>query len=316
MKGHHDPVLCPQCGAPRAGVYAPCTYCGMKFVRQKGLAPPQPVREPRTVTRGKAGGAVEFERLANGVISGRELRIIGVAIGIAIAAMILPVVKLVAGLVSMAAHETGRTAVSWALGHVALPVMHLEYGTSTTELGGFSPMLAAIAGAGLLWLAWHYRNNRLSLIVIGAIAGLWLLCVTAEWRRETAVAAAGFAAELIVGGIFLYHGLSERDRFAWIQNLIEASAGAFLLLNPLVFGLRLASSKSFAAWYRSVCGGIGDLEMIALNLHLHVLRAATVQMVAAMLFLSSIVAIVLALAWHRHRIRFTRTAELLAQPSS
>ena len=63
------------------------------------------------------------------------------------------------------------------------------------------PVLALLIAAGFIYLMWLFRENRTTMMLIGAIFLVWLFFISAEWRRGIAFSAAGHLAECILAGI-------------------------------------------------------------------------------------------------------------------
>jgi hypothetical protein len=135
---------------------------------------------------------------------------------------------------------------------------------------------------------------------------VWLIFVSAEWRRELLVASAGHAFEFILAGILFYKALSGSG---WKNPDVERPLGAFVaffvLIHSMHFALKLRNDPSFLAWYREGKGGalMNDLEQVALDLHIHLNLRPGIEGVAGMLLLFSLIPLAAALLWHFQRAR-------------
>ena len=64
--------------------------------------------------------------------------------------------------------------------------------------------------------------------LVGACAALWIVAVSAEWRREVAIASSGHLGELILAGVLLYMALSGvGGRIPEIERPLGAFAAFF-----------------------------------------------------------------------------------------
>jgi len=140
--------------------------------------------------------------------------------------------------------------------------------------------------------------------VLGIVFAAWLVCVSAEWRRETVISFAGPAFELIFAAILLYQALAG---VGWRIPEIERPLGAFIAffvqIYAMQFALRLMNDADFLAWYQEGKGGaiMNDLEVVALNLHIHTPLNPGIRGVAAFLLAFSFVPIGVAVAAYLKR---------------
>jgi hypothetical protein len=161
---------------------------------------------------------------------------------------------------------------------------------------------------------WLFRQNRTTMILIGAIFLGWLLFVSADWRREFAFGAAGHLSECILAGILFYQALSG---VGWRIPELERPLGAFIAffvqINMIFFCRKLMHDPDFLAWYREGKGGMlmNDLEGIALDLHIHTPFNPRIEGVARLLLLFSFLPIVVALVWYFQRARWHRVLRAL-----
>ena len=79
-----------------------------------------------------------------------------------------------------------------------LEVQLFVYGGGVTHHQLFQLPLGILIGAGWAWLGWTFRRNPRTLILIGLSAGLWLVAISSEWRRELVISAMGHGGELIL----------------------------------------------------------------------------------------------------------------------
>jgi hypothetical protein len=296
-------VDCPNCGAPVADGAEECARCGIMLAK---WVPPRARPRP----------SPDEEDAADGRITRRELKILGFGLVAALVVHAVPLLRFVFLALKTLFHELGHAVVAWLLGHPAIPAFDFVYGGGFTHQGSFKlPIALAVAGA-FAWLGWRLRGNPRGLAALGAIFAVWLVCVSAEWRRETVIAAAGPAFELIIAGIFFYQALAGVGwRIPEIERPLGAFVAFFVQLYAMQFPLRLINDPDFLAWYQEGKGGalMNDLEVVALNLHIHTPLNPGIKGLAVALFVFSFVPIAVAVLWFLNRAKARRAvASLLA----
>jgi hypothetical protein len=197
-------------------------------------------------------------------------------------------------------HEIGHAVAGWLFGYPAIPAFDFIFGGGMTHYNNFQPFLALLVAVAFAYAAWRFRENTPVVTAIAVIFLLWLVIVTKEWRRETVLASAGVAFELILGAIFLYMALSGRG---WRRPEIERPLGAmvafFVQLYSWIFAFQLIRDVDFREWYREGKGGalMNDLEVVALNLKIYLGMNTSIEGVAKMLVLFSLIPPAVAIYW-------------------
>jgi len=289
---------CPKCGFQNADEAIECARCGVVF----GKLAAAPVVEVHAVA-----GPPEQQGFGRA-----EARMLGVAFGAALLANLIPLVATVLSALATLFHELGHAVASWILGHPALPAFDFVYGGGFTHEDDFKPALAVLVGAGWLALGSVLRRSPRMLVGIGALAALWLVAVSAAWRRELVIAAMGHVGELILAAVFLFMALAN---VGWRRPEIERPLGAFLgcfvQIHTLSFAWKLMHDADFLAWYREGKGGalMNDLESVALDLHIHTGVPLAIEDVAGWLFVLALLSFgaALALAAFRPRVAAFRS---------
>ncbi len=307
---------CPKCGFEQpAG--AECVSCGIIFSKyEESQAFPPVVPPPRSRM---ALRTPDPDVVLDGRVGPKELKILGGGLLAAIVIYAIPFTRFVLSAMVTLFHELGHAVVGWLLGYPSLPAFDFVYGGGLTSYGQFHLSIVIAIGAGFAWLGWTFRHNTKTLLVLGGIFLLWLLVVSAGWRREMAMAGAGHAFEFILAGIFFYQALSGTG---WRSPDLERPLGAFVAffvqIHSMAFALRLRSDASFLDWYRGGKGGMlmNDLEQIALDLKIHTpLVHSTIEGVAGALLVFSLLPIAIALLWYFYRSRWHRLLGELLQTS-
>ncbi len=252
--------------------------------------------------------------LENGRITPVELKILGAGLVAAIVIYALPFTRFIFAAMVTLFHEFGHAVAGWLLGYVSLPAFDLVYGGGFTHMGEFR-LSIAIAVAGLFAAAlWIFRQNRKSMILIGALFLVWIMIVSGQWRRELVIAGAGHASEFILAGILFYQALSGTG---WKHPEFERPLGAFIAffvqIQSTLFAWKLLHDPDFLAWYREGKGGMlmNDLEQVALDLQIHFGIAPGIEGVARGLLLFSLVPGIVGLIWFVQRARWHRVMRSL-----
>jgi hypothetical protein len=251
------------------------------------------------------------EEVGDGHLGPRELIMLGGGLAAAIVIYALPFTRFVFFILKTLFHEFSHAVAGWILGHPSLPAFDFVYGGGFTHMAQFRPSIAVAIGGAFVWLLWHFRQNRKALVIIGTIAGVWLLIVSAEWRRETMIAAAGHVGEFVLAGIFLYKALSgEGLRMPDAERPIAAFAAFFVQICTMVFAYKLTTDSAYLADYLAGKDGGGgfmnDLEVVALNLNIHLGINLGIEGVARLLMFFSVLPFAVALVWFFKRARWHR----------
>lgn len=291
---------CFKCGFEQAATATECPRCGLVFAKwQQGI---DPALRRRALQRELA----EVDQVEDGRIGRKELIILGSGLAAAIVVYLIPILRFMFSALVTLFHELGHAVAAWLMGYPALPAFDFVYGGGFTHYGGFKLSLALIIAAGFLYLGWIFRRNWRSLAVIGTLFMLWLIFVSAEWRRELLMAGAGHAFEFILAGILFYQALSGTG---WRMPEIERPLGAFLAffvqIHSMHFAVKLRNDPDFLAWYRQGKGGMlmNDLEQVALDLHIYLGIQPGIEGVAGLLLLFSFFPLAAGVAWHLQRSR-------------
>jgi hypothetical protein len=291
-------VKCPRCTFANSEEAAECARCGVIFAKW----------QPRPVLLD------EEDRVGNGRIGGKELKVLGIGLAIALVIYAIPFLRFVFGTLETLFHELGHAVVAWLLGHPAIPAFDFMFGGGFTHQGAFQLPIALAVAAGFGWLGWRLRSNPRGLVALGAIFTVWLIFVSADWRRETVIASAGVAFELILAGILFYQALAGVGwRIPELERPLGAFVAFFVQINAMQFPLRLLHDPDFLASYQEGKGGaiMNDLEVVALNLHIHTPFNPGIKGLAMALFVFSFVPIGVAVLWYLNRAKAHRAMKSL-----
>ncbi|HEX9985875.1 MAG TPA: M50 family metallopeptidase [Thermoanaerobaculia bacterium] len=301
-------MTCPKCGAPRPEDAVECLHCGVIFAKwQQAIDFPVVVRPPKR--SGIRHATLDDDVVTDGRLGPYELKILGFGLIAAIVVYALTPLRFIFSLLVTLFHELGHAVAGWIFGYPSLPAFDFVYGGGLTHYGTFH-LSIALAMAGLFgWAIWTFRERRRWVVILGTLFVVWLIIVSAEWRRELAMASAGHAFEFILAGIFFYQALAG---VGWRMPEIERPLGAFVAffvqIHSSGFAWRLTRDADFLSWYREGKGGalMNDLEVVALDLHIHTPLNPGIIGVARWLLVFSFVPTVVALLWYFQRRRWHR----------
>lgn len=277
-------------------------------------APMSNVYDDRFVHRRRDEEIDAEEPVTNGRIGRQELLILGSGLVGAAVIYAIPFTRFVLSAMVTLFHEFGHAVVGWLLGVPSLPAFDFVYGGGWTHTGSFHLSIAIAIAGGFAYLAYLFRQNPKTVALIALVFLFWLLCVSAEWRRELAFSAAGHAAEFILAGILFYQALAG---VGWRMPEVERPLGAFIAffvqINSMTFAWRLMHDPDFLAWYKEGKGGaaMNDLEVVALDLNIYAKLNPGIVGVARMLLVFSFVPITVALIWYFQRARWHRVMRSL-----
>lgn len=134
-----------------------------------------------------------------------------------------PLLRVLVGHFVVLLHELGHALAGWVLGYPSLPAFDFRYGGGVTLHQDRMPLLVVGVYALLLFLAWLFRSNRVSLAATLAAIVVYTGLVFTR-AGEAAIIAMGHGGELFFAGLFLHRALSgrachhaaERTAYAWI----------------------------------------------------------------------------------------------------
>lgn len=255
-------MQCPSCGRSLPDYARGCPSCGAAVGALRATA----VGLSRTPF-----GRTEQVTAAVGLVGGALI-------------LALPFVTFVLHPLLTIAHELGHTAVGWLFGYPSVPAFDFRYGGGVTFNVTRRLLLVWAVLAGLAWVGWRYRANRLVLVLAASLAAIYALFAFTSLHR-LAMLLAGHATELTIATVFLYRALSGRSVFHAGERYLYGILGTFIALFNVRFAWRLATSAAHRADYAAAKGGGGwmDFSQVA-NAWLHgpLSRVAAIYLVACL----------------------------------
>jgi len=295
-------MQCPKCSFENKVAAGECSRCGVVFSKWKEMQD-----FPAIVPRPDRLPALQIEDpVEDGRIRARELKILGSGLVAAVIVYAVPLLRFIFSAMITLFHELGHAMAGWLMGYPSIPAFDFMYGGGLTHHGEFSVVIALVIAAIFGYGAWIFRRNRRTLTLVVVLFIVWLIFVTAEWRRELVFASAGHLSEFILAGTFFYMAISG---VGWRNPDVERPLGAFVAffvqIHSMMFALRLRNDPEFLSMYREGKGGalMNDLEVVAADLNIYLRINLGIEGVAGLLLLFSFVPIVVALLWYLKRSR-------------
>ncbi len=310
-------MQCPKCGFEQPQRAQECAHCGVIFVKlaEAEAFPHMHARPENPMPADTAPDAFEKgEIVHDGRIGAKELKILGMGLVVAIIVYAVPFTRFVMSALVTLFHELGHAVVAWSLGIPALPAFDFTYGGGITSYGQFHLSIALVIAGGFVFLAYRFRRNWKTLVVLTAVAGVWLFFVSSEWRRGFACAWGGHVSEFVLSAIFFYMALAGVGfRIPEIERPLGAFIAFFVQIHSIGFALKLRSDPNFLEWYRQGKGGMlmNDLESVALDLRIHLGTRSTIESVAGALLFLPVLLFAIALAWYFYRAHVHRLVHAL-----
>ncbi|RMH65430.1 MAG: hypothetical protein D6676_07520 [Cyanobacteria bacterium J003] len=181
----------------------------------------------------------------------------GIAAGLGLSLLLLAseqVTFLLSPLVTLV-HELGHAVMAWLFGYPAVPAFDFRYGGGVTLHGDRAGGFVLLIYAGLLALAYFYRQNRLTLICLGVLTLLYSL-VAFSPIHEMLFVAMGHGFELIFAVIFLYRALSGWGCRYPVERPLYSMLGFFIVFFNMRFAWQLQFNPVFREMYLMGKGGI------------------------------------------------------------
>lgn len=302
-------MQCPRCSFDNPRGAIDCGKCGVVFAKFNADEPRETPVLRRTLEE-------DEEVVRDGRIGPAELKILGFGLGLAILVYWIPLTRFIASAIVTLFHEFGHAVMGWLLGYPSLPAFDFVYGGGFTHHGQHRLSIVIAVAAVFAWFAWHFRENRKSLAIIGGIFLVWLFVVSSAWRREIAFASAGHLAEFILAGILFYKALAG---VGWKNPAVERPLGAFVAffvqIHSMLFAWGLMHDGALMDRYKGGKDGGGgfmnDLEVVALDLKIYLGWMVEIETVTKWMFAFSFVPMIVGLVWYFERARWHRVLRSL-----
>ncbi|OKH18782.1 hypothetical protein [[Limnothrix rosea] IAM M-220] len=192
------------------------------------------------------------------------LKALTIGISCSIAIFIVPLSRFILNAFLTFVHELGHAAAYWTFGYPAVPSFDFIFGGGITLALNQAPILA-IAIYGLLsYIAFQYRHNRNTLIILASITVIHLLSLLSP-LHQTLIITMGHIAELMAIFICGYCALGKYFCYVGGEQTIYAMLASFSFLESCSFFGQLTFSNSFRIAYRVGKGGLLDNDLVRLS---------------------------------------------------
>jgi DNA-directed RNA polymerase subunit RPC12/RpoP len=210
---------------------------------------------------------------------------LGIGLGLAVVALMVPLIGFVIHVLMTVIHELGHTATAWLFASPALPSFDLSYGGGVSMILDRQPVLVVGVYAIFAFFLFQAKDDRRDLLMWTVLTLLYSLAMFSP-LRGLLITAMGHGSELVFAGIFLYRALSGSQLLRSEERPLYAFLGLFILLYDARFALNLMSSQAHREAYGEAKGGGHwmDFERIATeNLHWPLQNIAALFLIACVL---------------------------------
>lgn len=191
-------------------------------------------------------------------------------------------------------HETGHTVSFWLFGCPSIPTFDFGHGGGYTYARGQSWFvlggiwICALFIAGWLWRGHEYR--LLIWLTVGVILHGILLLTGGD---HVVTSFAGHAGEVLVAAFCMlraFMGTTEKSR-GNTERWLNMVFGCFVLIYDTVFTAAMMLSRAYRDDYAEQKGGhlAGDLDQIALSLHMPVGAVAFFLMIFTLVIFAAVI---------------------------
>jgi len=300
-------IPCPKCGFESPESAKECSRCGIifgKWVEDTHV---------RRASARPAGLKPDLHSDEVGIGS-QELKVLAIGLVLAVIVNAVPFIRFIFGPIQIIIHELGHAIAGWLFGYPAIPSFDFIYGGGITPMGSHQVAIAILVAGGFAYLAYLFRGNRRTLVLIGSCFLVWLFFEASGWRRDLAISAAGHINECVFAGIFLYMALAN---IGWRMPEVERPLGAFLALfleiNMIRFCLELMHDQDALEIYKQGKGGMlmHDVDAVSSDLIIHTGWHPSIQTLAFLLLLFSFVPLALAVLVYLRRGQIRRVVTSL-----
>lgn len=311
-------MQCPACGLEQTGKQGRCQGCGVDFAKYRILLERRAERERLRQEEAESESDLfsmpleaaqsadwqeedeeEFSREASS-ISREGWIALGIGLVIALGLPYFPFINFLLHPLVTLFHEIGHAFFSWLTGIPAIPSFDFVHGGGVTRWFRESPSLPVVflLWAGMGYLLYHYRQQKLSVAVFSGILVLHGIYVF-SWIHEPVILFMGEGMVLVLGGVFLYRGLS-----GWgcvhptVERPLYAGLGLWAIFGEMRFAYGLLHNGTARYFYRLGKGGMqNDFIRIA---DIYRMRT-TLEGVASFLLVCAVVTLILTFLLFRYR---------------
>ena len=258
-------MTCPRCSAEAQDDAIDCPACGVIFAKWKAAAAP---------TRGaRPGGATSFGAVARPAwaehkrftpepeflgVTHQGWKSAGIGLVMALGLTFFPFLSFILSPLVTLLHELGHTVVLWAFGYPAIPAFDFANGGGVTMSDlERAPQIVWAWALGVGMLGWWQRERRAVLVALAAGVMVYIWMYNSS-REVLAIALGGHGGEAVLGGLFLYRGLTGWGCKIPVERPLYAFLGFMILFSGIKLGLSLLGPTLERIWYLEGKGGIDN----------------------------------------------------------
>ena len=166
-------------------------------------------------------------------------------------------------------HEFGHAFCSWLFGYFAVPAFDFTHGGGVTITDTSLNVSVRIGVYVVLaWCMWMFRRYKLILSGFGVIVGSLALCQIMKWD-QLAIIYMGHGTVAIMGGIFLFRGMSNVSVHHVVERALYFFLAFFVLIEEYLFTRKVVENPGFKEMYLEGKGGIEhDFHRLCNHLHM------------------------------------------------
>lgn len=179
---------------------------------------------------------------------------LAIGLGITLFVILIPFFSYVFHYLVTLVHELGHTVFGWLYGYPSIPAFDFIYGGGITihqKRIFIIPIIVILLFCVLIYLL---RKNRLTLIILLILGGLYILTALTSIHRLI-ILSAGHGAELFFAALFLYRALSNHAIIIKAERPLYAFLSLFIFVRDYRFANNLMVNPLFRQQYAAAKGG-------------------------------------------------------------
>lgn len=167
-------------------------------------------------------------------------------------------------------HEFGHAIFGWLSGFFSVPAFDFSHGGGVTVHMGDKPNKGILVAVAVIfvWLLYAFKRYKLIFASIAGIFTLLALSFLFGWG-PLVMMYGGHGTVVIMGGLFLFRGLSNVAVHHFAERILYFFLAAFVILDELQFTQMLKKDAGFRSQYLDGKGGImNDFHKISEHLNI------------------------------------------------
>ena len=168
-------------------------------------------------------------------------------------------------------HEFGHSLCGWMFGYFSVPAFDFTHGGGVAVIDQNMNIYVRVAVYLVLgWCIYTFRRYKMILAGFIIIVICLALCQIMNWD-ELAILYMGHGTVAIMGGVFLFRGMSNVAVHHVVERVLYFFLAFFVLIEEFVFSRKIINNPGFRDMYLEGKGGIeNDFHRIGDHLHMSV----------------------------------------------